>query len=112
MMMGLTRQDMPNAHGPYDLRRFTITYITWNNLLHLVANILIEYHVTRYFNTSGGLVVVSIGVGIVRITNKNTLDGSSFEFTEPLFLVLGDGRRFRLAFDCKKCEMKVKAIED
>ena len=24
---------------------------------------------------------------------------------DPLFLVLGDGRRFRLAFDCKKCEM-------
>ena len=26
---------------------------------------------------------------------------------EPWFLVLGDGRRFRLDFDCKKCEMKV-----
>ena len=26
---------------------------------------------------------------------------------DPLFLVLGDGRRFRLDFDCKKCEMKV-----
>ena len=26
---------------------------------------------------------------------------------DPLFLVLGDGRRFRLEFDCKKCEMKV-----
>ena len=28
---------------------------------------------------------------------------------DPLFLVLGDGRRFRLEFDCKKCEMKVLA---
>lgn len=28
---------------------------------------------------------------------------------DPLFLVLGDGRRFRLGFDCKKCEMSVEA---
>ena len=28
---------------------------------------------------------------------------------DPLFLVLGDGRRFRLEFDCKKCEMMVLA---
>ncbi len=26
---------------------------------------------------------------------------------DPLYLVLGDGRRFRLEFDCKKCEMYV-----
>ena len=29
------------------------------------------------------------------------------KWKDPLFLVLGDGRRFRLEFDCKKCEMKV-----
>ena len=29
------------------------------------------------------------------------------QWKEPLFLVLGDGRRFRLEFDCKKCEMLV-----
>ena len=28
---------------------------------------------------------------------------------EPLYLVLGDGRRFRLRFDCRKCEMTVNA---
>ena len=28
-------------------------------------------------------------------------------WVDPLYLVLGDGRRFRLEFDCKKCEMKV-----
>ena len=28
---------------------------------------------------------------------------------EPLFLVLGDGRRFRLEFDCKNCQMNVYA---
>ncbi|MBR4131220.1 MAG: U32 family peptidase [Bacteroidaceae bacterium] len=28
---------------------------------------------------------------------------------DPLFLVLGDGRKFRLEFDCKKCEMMVLA---
>ena len=28
---------------------------------------------------------------------------------EPLFLVLGDGRRFRLEFDCKHCQMNVYA---
>ena len=32
---------------------------------------------------------------------------SNDKWTEPLYLVLGDGRRFRLEFDCKKCEMKV-----
>lgn len=29
------------------------------------------------------------------------------QWKDPLFLVLGDGRRFRLEFDCKNCEMKV-----
>ncbi|MBO4611603.1 MAG: U32 family peptidase [Bacteroidaceae bacterium] len=29
-----------------------------------------------------------------------------------LFLRLGDGRRFRLAFDCRKCQMKVYADKD
>lgn len=26
---------------------------------------------------------------------------------EPLFLRMGDGRRFRLAFDCNHCQMNV-----
>ena len=30
-------------------------------------------------------------------------------WNEPLFLVLGDGRRFRLEFDCKNCQMNVYA---
>ncbi len=30
---------------------------------------------------------------------------------EPLFLVLGDGRRFRLEFDCRLCQMNVLACE-
>ncbi|WP_033147203.1 U32 family peptidase [Prevotella sp. P6B1] len=30
---------------------------------------------------------------------------------EPLSLVLGDGRRFRLEFDCKRCQMNVIASE-
>ena len=30
-------------------------------------------------------------------------------FREPYFLVSSDGRRFRLEFDCKKCQMKVLA---
>ena len=29
------------------------------------------------------------------------------KWEDPLYLVLGDGRRFRLDFDCKKCEMKI-----
>ena len=33
------------------------------------------------------------------------------KWTEPLFLVLGDGRRFRLEFDCRKCEMTVWAAQ-
>ncbi|MBF1563667.1 MAG: collagenase-like protease, partial [Prevotella salivae] len=28
---------------------------------------------------------------------------------EPLFLRLGDGRRFRLEFDCKECQMNIYA---
>ena len=31
------------------------------------------------------------------------------EWREPLFLVLGDGRRFCLEFDCKNCQMNVYA---
>lgn len=31
------------------------------------------------------------------------------EWHEPLFLRLGDGRRFRLEFDCKNCQMNVYA---
>lgn len=31
------------------------------------------------------------------------------KWQDPLFLVLGDGRRFRLAFDCKNCEMSVNS---
>jgi len=30
---------------------------------------------------------------------------------EPLSLVLGDGRRFRLEFDCKNCQMNVYGSE-
>ena len=26
---------------------------------------------------------------------------------EPLYLQMGDGRRFRLSFDCQQCEMHV-----
>jgi hypothetical protein len=77
-----TRQDVTNSHRLDDLRRFFITYITWNNLLHLGAIKFLEYHVTRYFNASGGYVVVSVGVGIVCIANENTLNCSSLEFTK------------------------------
>ena len=30
-------------------------------------------------------------------------------FREPYYLVSSDGRRFRLEFDCKQCQMKVLA---
>lgn len=30
-------------------------------------------------------------------------------FREPFYLISGDGKRFRLEFDCKRCEMKVSA---
>ena len=36
-------------------------------------------------------------------------DGSPVGFKEPLFLRLGDGRRFRLEFDCKHCQMNIYA---
>lgn len=37
-------------------------------------------------------------------------DGDRPRWREPLFLVSGDGRRFRLEFDCKKCQMNVWSI--
>ena len=40
------------------------------------------------------------------MVNGKCLDG---KWQEPLYLVLGDGRRFRLEFDCKRCEMKLLA---
>ncbi len=35
--------------------------------------------------------------------------GDKSSFREPYYLVSSDGRRFRLAFDCKNCQMKVLA---
>ena len=40
---------------------------------------------------------------------KTPADHSTVEWREPLFLRLGDGRRFRLEFDCKHCQMNVYA---
>ncbi len=37
------------------------------------------------------------------------LGGEIIRWQDPLYLVLGDGRRFRLEFDCKRCEMKLLA---
>ena len=87
MIMDLLRQDIPNTHYLDDLRRFTITYITWIKLLRLGAIILQELNVTRHVNTTIGFVVVSIHVRVLRITNKNTLYSSRFEFTEMTLLV-------------------------
>ena len=33
-------------------------------------------------------------------------------FKEPYYLVSSDGKRFRLEFDCKHCQMKVYAVEE
>ena len=35
--------------------------------------------------------------------------GGKSPFREPYYLVSSDGRRFRLSFDCKACQMKVYA---
>src|SRR3954467_6475312 len=85
MNVRLGRQDVPNTHQLDDLRRITISYITRRNLPLMGTIILQKLHVTRYFNTTISLVVVSIGMRVFRITNKNTLYSSRFEFTE-LFL--------------------------
>lgn len=37
--------------------------------------------------------------------------GKEMRYKEPLFLCLPDGRKFRLGFDCKNCQMKVYAPE-
>ena len=31
-------------------------------------------------------------------------------YKEPYYLVSGDGKRYRLEFDCKNCQMKIKAV--
>lgn len=36
-------------------------------------------------------------------------NGVRVPYKEPLYLVAGDGRRFRLSFDCKECQMSVVA---
>ena len=38
-----------------------------------------------------------------------TKSGKSAPYKEPFYIVSGDGRRFRLSFDCKECVMKVLA---
>src|SRR4051812_30328812 len=90
MNVRLGRQDVPNTHQLDDLRRITISYITRRNLPLMETIILQKLHVTRYFNTTICLVVVSIGVRVFRITNKNTLDSSRFEFTELFIFVLDE----------------------
>ena len=34
-------------------------------------------------------------------------EGGEHAWHEPLYLRLGDGRRFRLEFDCRACQMNV-----
>lgn len=38
-----------------------------------------------------------------------TKSGEEHKFKEPFYIVSGDGKRFRLAFDCKNCQMQVVA---
>ena len=38
--------------------------------------------------------------------------GQNVPYKEPLYIVSGDGRRFRLSFDCKECMMKVVPEQD
>jgi putative protease len=38
--------------------------------------------------------------------------GKKPEWREPLFLRLGDGRRFRLEFDCKNCQMNIYSMHN
>ena len=38
-----------------------------------------------------------------------TRSGVKSHYREPFYLVSGDGRRFRLQFDCRECMMKVIA---
>lgn len=38
-----------------------------------------------------------------------TKSGDKHQFKEPFYIVSGDGRRFRLAFNCKECMMEVVA---
>ena len=45
--------------------------------------------------------------GQCKKTSQSPLRGVNGQWKDPLYLVLGDGRRFRLDFDCKKCEMLV-----
>ena len=37
-------------------------------------------------------------------------DVEDHKWQEPLYLLLGDGRRFRLEFDCRECQMNVYSI--
>src|SRR4051812_256406 len=90
MNVRLGRQDVPNTHQFDDLRRITISYITRRNLPLMGTIILQKLHVKRYFNTTISLVVVSIGMRVFRITKKNTLYSSRFEFTELFFFVLDE----------------------
>ena len=41
-----------------------------------------------------------------------TKNGEKHQYKEPFYIVSGDGKRFRLSFDCKECLMKVIAEEE
>ena len=42
-------------------------------------------------------------------TNNRQEPFTNEQWKDPLFLALADGRRFRLQFNCNKCEMSVVA---
>ena len=90
IFMSLHGPNVPYSHQLDDLRGITITYIMRRNLLRLGAIILFKLQVTRYFNATIGFIVVSISLRVIRITNKDTLYSSRFEFTELPFCVLDE----------------------
>jgi hypothetical protein len=71
--VSLNGAEKSHTHSSYGILRYFIIYITSNNISPpLGAIIFFEYHTTRFFNISGGLVENSISVGFDTITNKNT----------------------------------------
>ena len=53
-MMELNRAKETNAHSSYCILRFLIIYITNMKLRHLGAVILIEPHITRFYDFPNG----------------------------------------------------------
>ena len=120
------RMENEESVGASESRQNDSSFLTNNSSFPYLNNV--ANHLARQFYESQG---VSLSVNAFELTGGKPLSEpllmqcrhciryelgyctkhgkGKFPWCEPLYLRLADGRRFRLQFDCKKCQMNVYA---